>query len=672
MSSHPAYRPDIDGLRAIAILSVLGFHAFPDIVKGGFVGVDIFFVISGFLISSIIIGDLQGGRFSFKTFYMRRIRRLFPALIVVLSTTLAVGWLFMLPEEFAQLGKHVAAGMGFVANFVFLDETGYFDKEALAKPLLHIWSLGVEEQFYIVWPIILLAAWKWQKRLLPVLAVIFVASFAYNVIEAYDNRDKAFFLPHARFWELLAGAALAYGWVSVRQFFDRPRQNGRGMAFNRLSYADIASVAGFGLIALSLYALHEELVFPGWVALAPVAGAVLLISAPQAFVNRRILSHPVMVWIGLISYPLYLWHWPVLSYMRILDIDQSFLSACAALGVSILLAWLTYRFIEKPVRARAEKTFIIPLGVLAALMICAGLAISKDWVKPYLNIAEINRLMESFHDWKSPPPGTDKKEFQGERCYTMTSEVPEEVVYLGDSNMQHFLPRVAHLVSQMPDKTYSATFFTSGGCRPLPNVTKRRNEKCFRMMDAVTAYIKGRYTVKRLVISGRWHGAIHSGESIQYRMPDGAYISLTDEKMRDKAMDDFAQFIRDIKAQGVDVYIVQNVPSDIDGMDQPVLNRTSLAWLKFKGNDTPYQHPQTFLREDGVDMKAREIIAAVARQSGARIIDPVPSLCGAETCPLFYGEDGKAIYKDTAHLTYSYARDHADFMDETILKAPER
>lgn len=657
MNPHISYRPDIDGLRAIAILCVLIFHAFPNAVTGGFIGVDVFFVISGYLISTILFTDLQKGRFSFKTFYMRRVRRLFPALITVLVATFAVGWLVLLPEEFAQLGKHIAAGMGFVANFVYLDEAGYFDKAAETKPLLHLWTLGVEEQFYIVWPVILFAAWKWGRRLFPVLAVIFIASFLYNVMQVTVDRDKAFFLPYARFWELLAGAGSAY--VHLKARFDFP-------ALKNARVQDVAACAGVGLILASAYFIHKDMRFPGFLAVLPVLGAVLLVSARQAWINRAILSHPVMVWIGAISYPLYLWHWPVLSYLHIIEIPLSAGVAFGALGVSVLLAWLTYRFIERSVRARPEARFIPHLCGMAVVLVVAGLCVSKDLMRPYLDIPEVNRVLDAAKDWKNTSPNAQKRKINGARYFVVPSHHDEEVIFLGDSNMQHFLPRVAHLIEDMPDQTYSAAFFTYGGCRPIPDVTTRGGEKCFGITRNVLEYIEQRDTVKRLVISGRWHKSIHSSKNIQYRMPDGEFLPLSEEWVRKIALGRLVEFIRDMRKRGIEVFIVQNAPSNAPGMNGPVIERVDLVWKKASGVENPYTHPEFFTRAEGVDMIARELIEGVAKASGARIIDPIPTMCGDADCPLSY-DGGRSIYKDGGHVAYRYVRDHATFMDETIL-----
>src|ERR1700722_18124823 len=211
------YRPDIDGLRAIAVMLVVNFHAFPEAMPGGFIGVDIFFVISGFLITGIIARELDQQRFSLVGFYKRRIRRIFPALIVVLAATLVLGWLWMLPAAYAQLSADVFASGAFFSNIALLLQSGYFDIESGKKPLLHLWSLGIEEQFYLFWPLILMLAARLRLSMLAVAAVIGVASFALNVALIGSDPVATFYLPFPRAWELLAGAALACGWNLLRQ-----------------------------------------------------------------------------------------------------------------------------------------------------------------------------------------------------------------------------------------------------------------------------------------------------------------------------------------------------------------------------------------------------------------------------------------------------------------------
>jgi peptidoglycan/LPS O-acetylase OafA/YrhL len=350
------YRPDIDGLRAVAVLLVVHFHAFPEAVPGGFIGVDIFFVISGFLITGIVARELGSGKFSLPGFYSRRIRRIFPALIAVLCAVMILGWLWLLPAAYARLSADVFASAAFAANIALLLQSGYFDIESASKPLLHLWSLGIEEQFYLVWPLILMLAARARLGLFGVAALLGIASFVLNVALIGSNPVATFYLPFTRAFELLAGAALACAWGQIGQ---------TGAAGNRR--------AGLGLVLIAIAAamLDPHRAFPGWWAVLPVAGSALLLSAPSAWGNRQLLASRPMVSLGLISYPLYLWHWPLLVFFAAIKFRPlTPLERELVVLLSFGLAWATYRFIERPFRfgrPMPRKTF----GLCAAMVLVA-------------------------------------------------------------------------------------------------------------------------------------------------------------------------------------------------------------------------------------------------------------------------------------------------------------
>jgi peptidoglycan/LPS O-acetylase OafA/YrhL len=361
---HPKYRPDIDGLRAVAVLSVLAFHAFPAWFKSGFIGVDIFFVISGFLISSIIFENLSKNQFSFFEFYARRVKRIFPALSIVLISSLIVGWFVLLADEYQQLGQHVAAGAGFISNFVLWSESGYFDSAAELKPLLHLWSLGIEEQFYIVWPLLIFIAWHLRLNLLLIILLAAFASFVFNLFQIASNPIATFYSPFTRCWELLIGAFLGYLTV-----FSPHRLIPIG------KYSNGLSLLGFVLLILGFLLLDKTSAFPGAWALLPSLGAAFIIcTGPQAKLNQMVLSNKLLVWVGLISFPLYLWHWPLLSFAHIIEGEMpSRIVRIGALCTSLLLAYFTYQFVEKPIRSHqktGKKMFC--LLVLMILIGCTG------------------------------------------------------------------------------------------------------------------------------------------------------------------------------------------------------------------------------------------------------------------------------------------------------------
>jgi peptidoglycan/LPS O-acetylase OafA/YrhL len=357
-SSHNSYRPDIDGLRAFAVMCVVVYHAFPSLLPGGFIGVDIFFVISGFLITGIILREQHASEFSIRHFYSKRVRRIFPALLTVLVFCLIVGWIALTFDEYKQLSKHTGASALFINNFILWRESGYFDNPAETKPLLHMWSLAVEEQFYVFWPILLVLFKRYFHSLTIATGVLILASFSYALWIIQINPVAAFYSPLSRFWELLVGGLLAW-WVF---------RHGSTLGKSQL----VLSIVGLFLLILGLTLIDKTCAFPGAWALLPVLGtAALLITSGSAF-NRKVLSNPVMVWIGLISYPLYLWHWPLLIFARIFEGETpSELTRLILVLASFVLAWLTYRLIEKPLRFNPQKKRVViglSIGMMAVFL----------------------------------------------------------------------------------------------------------------------------------------------------------------------------------------------------------------------------------------------------------------------------------------------------------------
>lgn len=364
------YRPDIDGLRAIAVLSVLAFHAFPDFLPGGFVGVDIFFVISGYLISKHILVELDASAFKISNFYIRRIKRIFPALILVLLISGLYGWIMLTPIEYKQLGRSIAGGGGFVANLVLWQEAGYFDTAADTKPLLHLWSLGIEEQFYILWPFLLAFAWKRASdRLAMAILSICLLSLLYSLWLVQYDATADFYSPLTRLWELGIGSALAYA-----------------IAHDRLTavyrYRQIIAWLAVALIASANLLIGKDSLFPGGWALVPTLSAAgLIFCGRTAWLNRVVIGSRPMAWIGLISYPLYLWHWPLLSYARIIEAQTPSVELrLILLTASFLLAWLTYKWVELPIRSKTlaqSRSLALILLILMSLIVASGIVIKK-------------------------------------------------------------------------------------------------------------------------------------------------------------------------------------------------------------------------------------------------------------------------------------------------------
>lgn len=379
MSQHPSahpvqYRPDIDGLRAIAVTAVVLHHAFPDSLHSGFVGVDIFFVISGYLITSIILRQLEAGRFSFADFYARRIKRIFPALLLVLGSTLVAGWYLLTAHEYRQLGKHVFAGATFLSNFAFWQESGYFDASAISKPLLHLWSLAIEEQFYIFWPLLLYGLVKLRRSPLSIILGLLLASFALNLWLVRQDLTAAFYNPAARFWEMMMGAMLAAFHANGAM---ASQLKERIVWFSSRVSPGMLSTLGLLLLALIFWKLDPSRRFPGWWAfVATLATCMLIAAGPSAWFNRYVLASKPFVWIGLISYPLYLWHWPIMSLVNIeLGQHPPLLQQLGWILLAVLLATLTYLLIERPIRTgRWHRTKPLVLVMSLSMLLTGAIA----------------------------------------------------------------------------------------------------------------------------------------------------------------------------------------------------------------------------------------------------------------------------------------------------------
>jgi peptidoglycan/LPS O-acetylase OafA/YrhL len=657
-STHPAYRPDIDGLRAIAVLSVVAFHAFPSAVSGGFVGVDIFFVISGFLISSIILKGLDGGQFTFSDFYGRRIRRILPALMVVLIACFAFGWYALLADEWEVLGKHIGAGALFVSNVLLWDEVDYFDTSADLKPLLHLWSLGVEEQFYIFWPLILFLAWRYRSAVPTLILAIALGSFGLNIGTVEAHPAAAFYLPFARFWQLLSGGLLAY--VTLLRgdpTFAQGRHGRLHPLLRRLVSAqrevsgrpvDLASIIGGALIILAIFGINRELAYPGWLALIPVSGTLLLIWAgPRALFNRVILARNFMVFVGLISYPLYLWHWPLLSFARVLGLATPQLVSVLVI-TSFFLAWATYRFIEIPVRLQKhspEQTAKITRLLVAGLacLLVVGLATWKSLLPGRLE-AVSRDIALARDDWYFPGDGMVGNAGSG------------TILFLGDSYIRQYYARVEELSNSAPWSQKTVLFETEGGCAPLSGI-ERRGRGCNSW--ALEGYrLAEREDVEAIVLGASWVNSLNRSD--YYRVDDGSRTTLD----LHSADNDWIYSLLEDRIRGwIDsdkrVYIILAHP-DGDEANPGTTVPDRLAW-------TPQRlhRPLSLATHRKKTDFIHDRLRGIAQNTGATIIDPAPWLCEEDVCET-RTENGKHLYCDDSHLRASFVRDKARYIDGIV------
>jgi peptidoglycan/LPS O-acetylase OafA/YrhL len=444
---------------------VIAYHAFPGQVSGGFVGVDVFFVISGFLISGIILRDLASGSFSFLEFYRRRIRRIIPALLIVLIATWLIAWLILNADDYAVLGWHLSAASVFLSNFILGNEAGYFDRAAEYKPLLHLWSLAVEEQFYLAWPVSIYAIWRLRRNPTPILCILALLSFSLNIAMAGTQPVWDFYSLPTRLWELALGAVLA---STARGFGGRNTAHAMG-------------AAGFGLVLLAIFTLKGTANYPGWAALIPTIGTALLVMAgPDSWFNRTILSPRPVVLIGLISYPLYLWHWPLLSFTRYALLKEPTPSTKAGIiALAILLAWATYQFVEKPIRfgmRRAQSmSKYAPITLVVLLCGIGGVGLMTWTAQGFVGRFpdQVRNLANFAYDYNHAYRGgtclldsqLNGHNFSTECIGRISTHSDQPLILLwGDSHAAHLYPGLSRILDQ---KRFSLAQLTSNSCPPF-------------------------------------------------------------------------------------------------------------------------------------------------------------------------------------------------------------
>lgn len=450
------YRSDIDGLRAIAVLSVIAFHSGISFFSGGFVGVDVFFVISGFLITTLIYKEIEAGTFTFRNFYKRRAARLLPALAVTLTIVLIFGFLFYNNKTFDNLGKELFFSSFGAANILFAQGINYFAKNEAYQPLIHLWSLGVEEQFYIIWPVVLLLTFKFARKLiLPVAYLLLIASFLMSLQAVEANETKGYFLLHYRAFELLIGVVTAIHLYNLKDISVSEQTK------------SLLSVLGLALITIPMFVLDKDSSFPGYNALWPCIGTALLIAFPTQSGLNKVLSSKGFVFVGLISYPLYLFHQPLISFIHFFEIKMSGIVMFTIVTLlSSFAAWLTYKYIETPVRKVAhskntKKPFIVYSSLISTIPLFAviGLFIAKSngfeerfkYLNPFaLSVSKAHAA--TFHE-------------NFNRGFFVSEETQSKALFVGDSVLQQYV-----LPMKMALNLEQVDVVSRGGCVLLKGV----------------------------------------------------------------------------------------------------------------------------------------------------------------------------------------------------------
>lgn len=640
------YRAEIDGLRALAVLPVILFHAGFPTFGGGFVGVDVFFVISGFLITLILRDELERENLSIVRFYERRARRILPALVFVVLCCVPFAWVWMLPEQFLDFAQSVAAVALFGSNVLFANEAGYFALDSELKPLLHTWSLAVEEQYYLLFPPLLALAWKLGRRsALTLIVLTALASFAVSEWGWRNDPTSNFYLLPGRAWELLAGSIAAFAWADGRL-----RRNG------------FAGLAGLAMIVLSIFVYAPDTPFPSYLALLPVGGTVLvLLFARDDTLAGKLLAQRWLVGIGLISYSAYLWHQPILAFARLRMLHEPSPLVMAGLCLmALLLAWPTWAFVERPFRKPGYRplptrgSVFVASGVVLAILGASGAIgiITEGRNANFRTMAEPRGYSDGCY-FNSLP--TDKKLAD---CLSVIGDRPHTVL-IGDSHAQS-IAREMH--AALAAEGHGLITMAVPGCFPLPGTQRAGVAKPKRCSDLSGLSYDLAISIKpaSIIVAVRWtyyatgtrylssHGFLEPGEPV-------TIIESVTDKIMDRPIDRMADHL--VKVAGkVPVLLLGPIPEVGIHVQRLALFRPDLG-------SYPYQD---YLDRNAITLEALDRLA----QLGARIavVDPSRVLCpatdGERRCQQIDGT--VPLYRDDDHINTAGARRVAPVVVETM------
>jgi len=662
------YRSDIDGLRSLAVLSVIAFHAFPQTISGGFVGVDIFFVISGYLISNIIYSELCDGTFSFTDFYFRRIRRILPTLVLILSVCILSGYILLLPEEYKQVGKHVAAGAGFVSNFILWAESGYFDHAAETKPLLHLWSLGIEEQFYLIWPIIIYISWK-RCRVFKVITIAIFISFTLNISNIKNDAIGTFYSPVTRFWELLAGALLAlyksgeHKCIYSKLHSFKTKTNNIFTGSHKHIINEFFVLLGICLLTGIILHLNPAAAFPGWWVLIPVAGTTLIIaSGRDAWISRVLLGNKLAVAVGIISYPLYLWHWPLLTFSKILSSGTaSTATTLIAIFISFIFSILTYMLIEHPLRFgpyRKEK--VAGLCVALAIAGTTGYCIyNKNGLNDRVKFDQFRKNRQLLVD--------DVSAHNKENCtnsqrypYTQLNKdffcmesresggLPRNVI-IGDS---HAYPMYFGFYNlYVRQRGEDLLMLGAPGCPPLlglESFEQGSKEVCSKLIDTLLEKILNDKNVENVILvnrgplytSGKGFGDTDKHQRIIRRVDASA-----PESNSSAYRNALAATIHELHRKRKQTILVMP-PPELGFEPSSCLQTRPYMISQRKLTDCTIRYDEYRIRAG----EFRSIVSMVADEyKSILLLDPSSVLCDTQACRAY--SNGRFLYSDNNHLS---------------------
>ncbi len=623
-----SFRADINGLRAWAVIFVVLYHFAVPGVAGGFAGVDVFFVISGFLMTGVVLKGLRSGNFRLWQFYLARARRIWPALVVLCLVVLALGWFILMPYEYQTLGKHARDSLLFSSNLRYLEEAGYFDLGADQKWLLHTWSLSVEWQFYLVFPLVMAVLWKLCPRervFYLALGVMCCASLAWSVWLSVFEAQRAFFILSSRGWELLAGGLVFC--LSERRIFSLRQR--RAML-----------VSGLIMLFVSMLAIDSSMLWPGGWALVPVAAAALLILAQAQ--NTPLLHAPPLQWLGSRSYSLYLWHWPLVVGLAFVGLQNSPLGLAAGILASLVLAHLSYCWIEEPARRllTRQHSWILVSGLVGVLL----LAVSMAQVIRKSDFSE--RLPPAVTQMATQAGSHEAREEicrkEDTECFIGGSLI--QGIVLGDS---HAGALVEAVNDSLIDKTQGIYLRTRAGCLLVFGARKTEGgDECSELQAWVRDSLPGLYPGVPVLLVMRTTAYVQGGlpgEQGQSVNRPKYYFSESYDSPVPEFLEEFRRhYVATACAIAAHhpLYLLRPTP------EMSVNVPLAMARDLLLGRERQYQLPLADYRQRHAFIWRVQDEASA--QCGAKILDPLPYLCAEGVCP--GASEGEPLYYDDDHL----------------------
>ncbi|MDL9998088.1 acyltransferase family protein [Variovorax sp. J22P240] len=631
------FRDDINGLRAWAVLAVILYHFGIPGFGGGFVGVDVFFVISGFLMTGIVVGGLErnGAAFSVLSFYFARARRIFPALIALCAAMLAAGWWLLLQPDYRKLGSDAVFSLLFLSNFKFWREAGYFDVASHEKLLLHTWSLSVEWQFYLLLPLALLVLWKWRPgrgSVVVLMSLGLMVSLAVAVGVTPFRPTAAFYLLPARAWEMFAGGLV---YLLSQRWAPRARQR---MALE---------VGGFVMIAGAIVAFDSSSSWPGWRAVVPVLGAVGVLVAARS--RSPFTARPLAQWLGTRSYSLYLWHWPVWVALNYVEGHAAPGAIAGGLVLTLVLGNLSYRLVELPTRAQLGR-FRTSWATAALLFSTAAIAASGAWV--YLKQGVTGRFpaqvdlaaleSENFNPYRSACHA--KGGVKSPSCVLGGNRI--RAILLGDSHAEAVFTAVAAAVPDREDGVIGWTYTNCPTLLSVKYVSPTSTSQCARFLEWAMGQLADAPEKTPLIIVNRstMYAAGYNEPWEEYANRPSVYFSRPYAAATPEFLKEYAQHLTDTAcelAKDRPVFLVRPIPEM--GVDVP--KAMSRAFLLGKSKDVSISLVD-YQQRHAVVLQAQD---AARERCGVRILDPVPYLCPDGRC--HGAKEGRPLYYDDDHLS---------------------